>query len=293
MDRRRAAVAAAALLSLFLLVLGVAVLRSGSLSALLRSALAGAAGAAAGPGLMDSMTNAMVPTAGKAAATSLPQASGGQDAPAAAAEPPAQAPCPDGSCAGADGAETAIADAGADAAEDMRLKLIKMKERMQGQTEMYLDSKNAASSARSAASAGGPDSAGLESTMSGFIQKLKDRAAAGGGAGGVAGLGGGSSTGGDGGASGGVESPIITNGRIDSKLDSPTLRALQRVNSQGVHSLNMSRDAGTTDGSRDKAGKGFDGNEGDRGEIPIDVVKGAFGQKHIIIVPDDNPPPPR
>ena len=80
---------------------------------------------------------------------------------------------------------------------------------------------------------------------------------------------------------GGDDSPIMTQENQSDKLNSPTLRALQKLNKDSRHSVGMSRDEGTTDGSRDKAGKSFDGNRATFGAIPISETTGAMGRKQI------------
>ncbi|PCI36495.1 MAG: hypothetical protein COB53_09410 [Elusimicrobia bacterium] len=75
---------------------------------------------------------------------------------------------------------------------------------------------------------------------------------------------------------------ILSLDGVDSRLESsPALRALQQLNKDGAQSLRMSRRGGMTDGSRDKAGKRFDGNEKTMDSIPIEQVTGAFGKKQI------------
>ncbi len=76
--------------------------------------------------------------------------------------------------------------------------------------------------------------------------------------------------------------PILSLDGVDNRLEqSESLRALQQLNKDGAHSLRMSRRGGMTDGSRDKAGKRFDGNEKTLDSIPIEEVSGAFGKKQI------------
>ncbi|NCQ27703.1 MAG: hypothetical protein GW802_09760, partial [Armatimonadetes bacterium] len=76
--------------------------------------------------------------------------------------------------------------------------------------------------------------------------------------------------------------PVLSLDGLDNRLqESPTLRALEQLNKDGAHSLRMSRRGGMTDGSRDKAGKRFDGNEKTMDSIPIEEVEGAFGKKQI------------
>ncbi|MBI3299238.1 MAG: hypothetical protein HYZ75_13805 [Elusimicrobia bacterium] len=162
--------------------------------------------------------------------------------------------------------------------EALRLALVQMKARGKGDTRNYgyKDSKR-----QTAVSGPPPDSSAFEASFGGMIQKLKNRAAAAA----PTGLGGGKEGEGSGSGEEG-ESPILTKNGIDPKYNSPTLNALQKVNANGAHALKMGSDPGLEDGSRDHAGKSFDGNLNTFMDIPIEVKKGAMGQSTITVGED-------
>lgn len=280
----------------FLLTLALSLRATGSWRVAFLMGAVGAAEQTVGPGFVDKMTDALVPASAVRRGSEL----GGATAPASslpAKDPANLVPCGDPGCGdvgaltpspAAEGAEVAgAADASASGEEDdPRLRLIKMKEREQGESRMY----GGGSAARRTQGDSQPE-ASLEASFEGMIQKLKGRASAQAAAsGGATSLGGVSSGrgagGGDGG--GGADSPVLTrNGELDSRYDSPTLRALQKVNSNSAHSYKMTSDPGLEDGSKDHAGKNFDGNKNTFGDIPISEKRGAMGRKQIIVAPDE------
>lgn len=312
MDPDRKGLVAAGLAAVFALFLGGALAATGAWRNALFLGAADAAMAAAGPGFFDLLFNAFIPDklaeAGTVAAIMEPLGADGaangptpeETAAALAAAQEALAAAERlANCSGADCSEEAAAaqraisaaaasasqspDDAAAESEDERLKLIRMRERSKGDTHMY---GNASSTAR-------PEKmtpAQIEASMGGMIQRLKDRA----GKEGAASLGSGGGQNPSSGAaedsSDGEDDPIMTKENQSGKLNSPTLRALQKLNKDSRHSVGMSRDGGTTDGSRDKAGKSFDGNKVTFGAIPIAETTGAMGRKQIKAVSDTPPP---
>ncbi|MDE2292207.1 MAG: hypothetical protein KGL53_09000, partial [Elusimicrobia bacterium] len=134
-----------------------------------------------------------------------------------------------------------------------------------------------------ASSAAPPDQQALEASVESFIGLLKARAALQAAAR-PASLGGALTE--AGGPDAGAD-PIIHDNRMTGDLDSPTLQALKSINKLTAHSSRMSLNPGLKDGSRDKAGKGYDGNAKTYGEVPIIETQGALGAKTIGIETDD------
>jgi len=307
MDPDRKGLVAAGLAAAFAVIMGGALTATGSWRNALFLGAADAATAAAGPGFFELLFNAVIPDklaeagtpqgpseAEVAAALAAENAAALAAAKAAIAEAERLANCSGAGCSEAAAAvqralenaaatSAAAGNASADAAEaeEERLRLIKMRERTAGESRMY--------GGGSSAKPGRVSPADVEASFGGMIQRLKERA---GKEGRVPAVGG--SGGPDGGsgetASGGVEDPIMTKENQSGKLNSPTLRALQKLNKDSRHSVGMSRDSGTVDGSRDKAGKSFDGNKATFGAIPIAEGSGAMGRKHIKTV-EETPPP--
>lgn len=307
MDPDRKGLVAAGLAAGFALLTAGALSATGSWRNAAFLGAADAAAAAAGPNFYELLFDAFIPDrfveAGEAAASLPPPGSAEPGAPtaaeaaaalAAAKEAMAMAErlanCSGSDCArAAEAAERALSGAAASGqkpeeggdgdatpeAEDERLRLIKMRERAAGESRNYGGS--------STARPGKVSPADLEASFGGMIQRLKSRAAQGGGA---AALGGGPSGGGAQASGGGDDAPIMTQENQSDKLNSPTLRALQKLNKDSRHSVGMSRDSGTVDGSRDKAGKSFDGNKATFGAIPIEETTGAMGRKQIKAVQD-------
>ena len=175
-----------------------------------------------------------------------------------------------------------------------RLRKIRMLEIERGERKMYgggggsnrMPSGTTASPAfRRRATRRAPSDAEIAAELSGFVNKLKRRATD------------------DARANpsvgsnldevdeirGSDDTPILSLDGVDNRLEqSPALRALQGLNKDGASSLRMSRRGGMTDGSRDKAGKGFDGNNKTMDSIPIEEVTGAFGKKQIKAYVEDD-----
>ncbi|MBI5597379.1 MAG: hypothetical protein HY928_14900 [Elusimicrobia bacterium] len=295
---RRQFLLLAGLAASFLLLLAVCLRATGSWQVAFLMGAVGAAEQTVGPGFFDKMTDALLPAAADAGAAQ--GAAGDLAAPSSslpAQGPSSVVPCGSEGCgdvgalppegSGGEGDETAAGDAASEE-ENAKLELIKMKDRSRGDSRMYGGGGEPAPRRSER-----PSETSLEASFEGMIHKLKGRASAqsgaGAGAGGAVSLGGGSSgRSGEGGGGGGADSPILTrNGKIDPRYDSPTLRALQKVNANSAHSYSMTSDPGLEDGSKDHAGKSFDGNKNTFTDIPISVKKGAMGQKQIIIAPEE------
>lgn len=306
MEPDRKGLAAAGLAGAFALLLGAALAATGEWRTAAFLGAADAATAAAGPGVLDQLFEALIPDRLAEAGRRLPMPGPGAQGPAAGptpeeaaaalaaaraaiAEAERLANCTGGDCAApAEGGGTSAArpedgspeDAAASGEEEeARLELIRMRERSRGESRSY-GGDAAARPQRPATQAD------LEASFGGMIQKLKSRAgsapAAVGSADGPAGRGEASG--------GGDDAPILTLENQSGKLNSPTMRALQKLNKDSRHSVGMSRDAGTTDGSRDKAGKSFDGNRATFGAIPIAETTGAMGRKQIRAVEETAAP---
>lgn len=313
MDPDRKGLVAFGLAGAFCLLMGGALAATGAWRNALFLGAADAATAAAGPGFFELLFDAVIPDRLAEAGTpepAMPAAASGPDAPtpaeAAAALAAAQAAMAEAeklmNCSGA-GCEQEVAEAlrraGAAAAavgggsedgaaaeaEEERLRLIKMRERARGESRGYGGGGGGSTARPQKMSA-----ADVEASFGGMIQRLKSRA---GKESAAPALGGGTGPSGRGDAASGGDgddTPIMTRENQSDKLNSPTLRALQKLNKDSRHSVGMSRDSGTVDGSRDKAGKSFDGNKATFGAIPIAETTGAMGRKQIKAV-DETPPP--
>lgn len=306
MEPDRKGLAAAGLAGAFALLLGAALAATGEWRTAAFLGAADAATAAAGPGVLDQLFEALIPDRIAEAGRRLPMpAPGGADgeaevtpeqaaaalaaARAAIAEAERLANCSGGDCAAAaspegsaarpDGAPGEEPATESPEEEERRLNLIRMRDRQRGESRNY----GGDASPRPQRPATQAD---LEASFGGMIQKLKARAGSA-----PAAVGSGADASGRGDASGGGEAnPILTLENQSGKLNSPTMRALQQLNKDSRHSVGMSRDAGTTDGSRDKAGKSFDGNRATFGAIPIAETGGTMGRKQIRAV-EETPPP--
>lgn len=310
---RRPFLLAASLASAFVLALVFALRATGDWRSASLVASVGAAEAAAGNGLLDQLMASFIPRSQAAAdaalgttpappprdATPIPKAfatgegssGGGAKLPGGTALPCFGPECvltgPAGSNAevsagSGEAAQQASGSAADKDEEEARLRLIKMKERTKGESRSY------GGSAASLRRGGPPDAAALESSFGGFIQKLKGRAAAAAPAGTA--LGGAQRGSGPGAEAEGSDSPVLTrNGAIDPKYDSPTLRALQKVNKNSSHSFGMSQDPGLADGSKDHAGKNFDGNAATYGAVPIEEKSSSMGRRQITVAPEERP----
>ncbi|TBR26363.1 hypothetical protein EPO15_00300 [bacterium] len=300
MDPERKGLVAAGLAGLFAVLMGGALTATGAWRSALFLGAADAAAAAAGPGFYELLFNAVIPDklaeAGSPAPLPPPDAAvlGDAAAPSAAEAAAALAAAKAAmaaaeklmNCSGADcaaqaeavqraaaAAASGTASEGGEASgedEEARLRLIKMKERTAGESHTYGGQPTARPAKMTPAE--------MEASFGGMIQRLKARAGKEGGAPTVGGSEGSARAAASG---GGDDSPIMTQENQSDKLNSPTLRALQKLNKDSRHSVGMSRDEGTTDGSRDKAGKSFDGNRATFGAIPIAETTGAMGRKQI------------
>jgi hypothetical protein len=260
-------------------------------------ALFSAADAFTGPGLMDRMANQMIPDKDD----SLPDFEG-QRSTAGIAPGGLIGGDGAGSRAGAagsgaaGGADEAGAGEDAEETERQRLRRIRMLEIERGERRMYgtadrtpagLSSPNSPAFRRTRR-AREPSDAEIAAELSGFVDKLKTRATERARNNPSVGS---SLEDADRIAGGEGELPVLSLEGVDNRLqESPTLRALQQLNKDGAHSLRMSRRSGMTDGTRDKAGKRFDGNEKTMDSIPIEEVTGAFGKKQIKTYEDAGAP---
>jgi hypothetical protein len=239
-----------------------------------QQAMGGAAGAAAGAGMLDRVMGSYVDRVGG------PRAPAGPDAAQAAA---GSSGAGTGAQADADAARKASENAADE--EKERLRLIHMKDREQGGRRLYGAGGSSSASAlavrRSGASASGrraqpEDETQVLNKFQAFVEKLHQRAASG---------------------KGGVDGQATARSALDASGQAsrvnilsvdgfkgdkpPTLKVLEKVNQDGADSVMMTANPELEDGSKDKHGKNFDGNSVTFETIPIDEVNGAFGGKEI------------
>jgi hypothetical protein len=158
-----------------------------------------------------------------------------------------------------------------------KLKRVRIKDREKGERRMYGNKGGGGNQPTTFAPVRyrAPDEAAIAAKMAAFLQRVQQA--------GPQNVGGDTEQGGDGdgNASGGGSLPILTLEGIDEENKTPTMKTLEKLNKQSAHSVNMSADPGLTDGSRDKSGKGFDGNAQTFGAIPVEEITGAFGGSQL------------
>ena len=200
---------------------------------------------------------------------------------------PPGTPAPGGLLDGQAAAVAAASGSAAHGARDAKLDPIRIQERERGRRAQY------GASPRRQAGGGGtyaavryapPNEAAVAAAMQAFLNRVKRS--------GTQSLGG-ETAGGmvpDAAPAGsGDRMPILTvDGGIAEDKKTPTIKTLEKLNRQSMHSVNMSVDPGLEDGARDKVGKQFDGNSNDFGVIPIAVIPGAFGKQQIKTVTDED-----
>jgi len=234
----------------------------------------GAAGTLAGGGMLDRVMGSYVDRVAAPGGSSTP----------APQEPAQQSPKAPEENTGQEARAGEGRAAAGDEGEDLRLRLIQMKDRSKGERRMYGYGGDTASglppvSQTRAARAGGSgaeDESQVLSKFQAFIDKLHRRAAAGKGSSEQAAA---RASGGDGqGHASRVQIMTVDGFKGDKP---PTLQLLESVNRDGADSLMMTEDPQLEDGSKDRHGKKWDGNSATFGTIPIDEVDGAFGGREI------------